>query len=177
MTLREMFQRIKTQQESRGIVTELMTEIQKLQYANECAHALHVEAGELSSSWPFAHWKTTRVDHANIKREAVDIIFFLANILSCFDITVYDIEAMFEWVEANNYKRMANGEHKTVNVCPDCGTPECGHSEAVSKVSRICVACGMALSMTDTPFKEVLTSTGIGLLHASCVNRWVDQNR
>jgi len=116
MRLFEIVHHIVEQQGHRGIVYSEMSTEQKLAYASQCALALSVEVGELASSWPFASWKTTKVDVENIEREIIDCIFFLVNIASCFNITADDLEQRFRWVLLNNYKRIRNGEHKEVSV-------------------------------------------------------------
>jgi len=114
LRLNELFYQIIMQQGHRGIVYSEMSSEQKLAYASQCALALSVEVGELASSWPFASWKTTKVDVENIEREIIDCIFFLVNIASCFNITADDLEQRFKWVLNNNYKRILNGQHKEV---------------------------------------------------------------
>ena len=114
LTLETIISKIREQQLLRGADCKAMSPLARLSYASECAHALFVEAGELSSSWPFASWKTGDIDVENIKREIIDCIFFLVNIALCFDITTEDLAAMFSWVLNNNKNRIASGEHKEV---------------------------------------------------------------
>jgi len=116
MRIDDMMLRIKHQQAKRGIVYDKMTEGQKLNYASQCAHALLVEAAELSSSWAFADWKTTNTDIDNIKREAIDCFFFILNICECFDITAQELDNKFLWVLENNLKRIESGEHKSMEA-------------------------------------------------------------
>lgn len=111
----DMYEAIKDQQRKRGVYFEGLSHERKLSYASECAHALFVEVAELSSSWPFASWKTTEIDLDNINREIVDCIFFLVNIACCFGITPRDLQAKFLWVLKNNAQRIASGEHKEVS--------------------------------------------------------------
>lgn len=115
LTLSTIIDQIKEQQLLRGADFKAMSPSARQAYASECAHALFVEAGELSSSWPFASWKTGDIDVENIKREIVDCIFFLVNIALCFDITHEDLAAKFRWVLNNNKNRIASGEHKEVS--------------------------------------------------------------
>lgn len=115
LTLRTIIDKIREQQQARGADFKAMSFEARKHYASECAHALFVEVGELSASWPFASWKTGVTDVENIKREIIDCIFFLVNIALCFDITTEDLEAMFKWVLNNNAQRIANGEHKEVS--------------------------------------------------------------
>ena len=116
LTLDEIVGLIKQQQLKRGLQFEGMPEEVRIKYASACALALHVEVGELSSSWAFAPWKSTVTDVENIKREIIDCIFFLANISFCFDITTDDLQRMFFWVLNNNQRRMASGEHKDLST-------------------------------------------------------------
>jgi dimeric dUTPase (all-alpha-NTP-PPase superfamily) len=112
MRLDNLMAKVKCQQKQRGIDYKQLTEEQKIKYASECAHALMVEAAELSSSWAFASWKTTSTDIDNIKREIIDCMFFLVNIAECFDITPEELDNKFLWVLDNNQKRILNGEHR-----------------------------------------------------------------
>lgn len=116
MEIHELFVRITEQQERRGKPFAQLTDDQKKAYASEAALALFVEVGELTSSWPFASWKTTPVDQENIKRELVDILFFMNIIRLCHNISVSELTDMFQWVLKNNDRRMATGEHKEVEL-------------------------------------------------------------
>jgi len=116
ITLKEMMTGITAQQKLRGVVYSEMTADQRIKYASECAHALLVEAAELSSSWPFASWKTTPIDRENIEREIIDCVFFLVNIASSFYITPEKLQDRYEWVLANNLRRIENGEHQEVEL-------------------------------------------------------------
>lgn len=111
-----LFAKIVAQQNKRGVVYQDMTTHQKVAYANECALALSVEVSELASSWPFASWKTGKIDIDNIEREIVDCVFFLVNIASCFDVTPTDLVERFQVVLDNNQARIDNGVHKEVDI-------------------------------------------------------------
>jgi len=123
LTLYKMMGQVVAQANLRGVVFQDLTPEKKLQYANECVLALSVEVGELASSWPFASWKTGSIDRDNISREIIDCFFFLINIAKCFDFDAFDLQARFEWVLANNLKRMASGEHKEVFPDTKASTP------------------------------------------------------
>lgn len=114
MTIYELFERIKAQQQARGQKLSLMSQTEREIYASECVLALHVEVSELASSWAFARWKNTEPDIDNIKREVVDCLFFLVNICSMFNISSGDIVLKFDWVLANNYERIRNGQHRPI---------------------------------------------------------------
>jgi len=116
LTLYKMFGKIRAQQNMRGIIYQDMTADQKLHYANECVLALSVEVSELASSWPFASWKTTKIDIDNIEREIIDCFFFLSNIADCFNITTEDLAKRFEAVLENNQRRINDGTHKTMRL-------------------------------------------------------------
>lgn len=116
MDLQDLFRRITEQQNKRGTSFADLTPGQKKAYASEAALALFVEVGELTSSWPFASWKTTPFDRDNVKREMIDILFFMNIIRECHGISIRELTDMFEWVLENNERRMQNGEHKEVTL-------------------------------------------------------------
>lgn len=116
LTLEVIMECIELQQKARGIDFNILTEPAKIAYASANGMALAVEVGELVSSWPFASWKSNKIDYANISREIIDCIFFLVNIAYCFGITAEDLQDKFTWVLENNYRRMESGEHKEVQI-------------------------------------------------------------
>lgn len=70
------------------------------------ALALFMEVAELVDSYSWKPWReSVPVDIENLKRELVDIHFFLVHIMNCFGIWPEDLNQKFEEVIANNEKR------------------------------------------------------------------------
>ena len=73
---------------------------------NDYMLALFMEVAELVDSYSWKPWQESSVmDIENLKRELVDIHFFLVHIMNCFDIVPEDLNQKFEEVIANNEKR------------------------------------------------------------------------
>jgi len=115
LTLIEMFERIEEYQTKLGGDIKDMSYQEKLDRARICSLAMYQEVAELVDSFPFKPWREVSaqpMDIDNMEREAIDIIFFMAQILRCFRITPADLEQRFHKVLKNNYERIENGYSK-----------------------------------------------------------------
>ena len=73
---------------------------------NDYMLALFMEVAELVDSYSWKPWReSVPADIENLKRELVDIHFFLVHIMNCFDIVPEDLNQKFEEVRLNNEKR------------------------------------------------------------------------
>lgn len=73
---------------------------------NDYMLALFMEVAELVDSYSWKPWReSVPADIENLKRELVDIHFFLVHIMNCFGILPEDLNQKFEEVIANNEKR------------------------------------------------------------------------
>ena len=74
--------------------------------SNDYLLALVMEVAELVDSTSWKPWGAPKpVDTQNLKREIIDIIFFLVHIMRVHDIKYEDLAATFDSVIENNYKR------------------------------------------------------------------------
>ena len=74
--------------------------------------ALIMEIAELVDSLPWKPWRSLEDQNYNIdnvKREMIDIIFFLVAICEDLRISAEDLEIKFHEILKNNYKRLDNG--------------------------------------------------------------------
>ena len=88
------------------------TKVGDMQSLRNNALALMMELAELIDSTPWKVWRPTEdqlFNKDNAIREVIDILFFLVGICENLEITPIELEAKFEQVLKNNYKRLNNG--------------------------------------------------------------------
>lgn len=72
---------------------------------NQYALALFMEVAELVESFNWKPWKDMEVDRENLKREIVDVMFFLSHIADAYEITNEELNEKFDEVMINNERR------------------------------------------------------------------------
>lgn len=75
--------------------------------------AAHAELSELLESYPWKPWRPVgyqAIDIENIKREVVDILFFLHHVCALVGVTPEDLKKKFDWVMENNKRRYIDGD-------------------------------------------------------------------
>lgn len=87
---------------------------------NDYTLALFMEVAELVESYSWKPWKPNKgTDIENLKRELVDIIFFLVRIMSWYQLTPEDLDDKFKEVIANNKRRYVKPEFVKEAIKPD----------------------------------------------------------
>ena len=115
LTLKKMFNQIEEYQCQLSPDISKASDQEKLDRATICSLALYQEVSELVDSFGWKPWRKQEdqpLDIDNLEREAIDIIFFLAQITRCFGITPEDLESRFKKVLENNKQRLQNGYSK-----------------------------------------------------------------
>jgi len=110
-----MFHRIESYHDDLGQRRAFATTEQQMESARTQALALMMEVAELVDSFPWKPWRevvTQTWDEENIKREVVDILFFLVGFCEVFNIRPHELMDKFDEVLKNNYLRLTNGYSK-----------------------------------------------------------------
>jgi NTP pyrophosphatase (non-canonical NTP hydrolase) len=91
------------------------SQAQKVASSRNIALAIMMELAELVDSIQWKPWRELAdqpFDRENIKREIVDILFFLVAFCEDYEITGQELYDKFQWVLAHNYERLTNGYSK-----------------------------------------------------------------
>lgn len=85
---------------------------------NDYMLALFMEVAELVDSYSWKPWReSSALDIENLKRELVDIHFFLVHIMHRFGILPEDLHQKFEEVLANNERRYVKKPYTQPPMC------------------------------------------------------------
>lgn len=100
------------------------SQAQKVASSRNIALAIMMELAELVDSIQWKPWREIcdqPFDRENIKREIVDIIFFLVAFCEDYDITGEELYSKFQWVLSHNLERLENGYSKIMKGGDDNG--------------------------------------------------------
>lgn len=112
ITLREMFNRIRSYHGKLGYPKQSNHPEKRKKQVSELGLALHQEVAEFIDSFDWKPWKDGMWDRANTVEEMIDIFFFLGSFLELFQITPAELEHAFDAKLKENYNRIQNGYNK-----------------------------------------------------------------
>lgn len=134
------------------------TPLQKMQSVRNLSLALMMELAELVDSLPWKPWREIEdqpFDIDNVKREMIDIIFFLGAIREDLGITPEELVVTYKDVMINNTKRLTDGYSKLdfaradtfpkdFKRCPKCGSVRIVREDdpRTLEYSSLCTQCG-----------------------------------